>query len=195
MKRMLFGPGTIVLGGGAVLLIALLVVGFLLPKEWSAVADGRIEADIATVLPYLDSPEGWRSWTTWPDSTMRSGPERGAGSEIRWQDPELGSGSFRIDEASAAGVTYSVEVAGVGSPMVTRGRIELAPSGGATRLTWSEEGDLGTNPLMGWWGLWMDRLQGTELTKSIDQLGSAIDASVMPGTPLATSPADSTGVR
>lgn len=185
MKRGLFGPGTLVLGGGALLLIALLVVGFVLPKEWSATAEGRIDASVAEVLPYLDSPEGWRSWTTWPDSTTRSGPERGAGSEIRWADHELGSGSFRIDEAGAEGVSYAVEVTGVGSPMVTRGRIELVSTGTGTALRWSEEGDLGSNPLMGWWGLWMDRLQGTELRKSIDQLSAAIANGVEPGTPLA----------
>ena len=185
MKRMLFGPGTVVLGGGAVLLIALLVVGFLLPKDWAATAEGRVDATVAEVLPYLDSPEGWRSWTTWPDSTTRTGPVRGAGAEIRWEDAEVGSGSFRIEHADDRGVEYAVEVAGVGGPMITRGRIEVSASGGGTALVWSEEGDLGTNPLMGWWGLWMDRLQGTELGKSIDQLSAALEAGVTPGTPLA----------
>lgn len=193
MKRMLFGPGTFVLGGGALLLILLLVVGALLPKEWSATAEGRLEAAAAAVLPYLDSPEGWRSWTTWPDSTTRSGPERGEGAEIRWTDAEVGSGSFRIDRADAAGVEYSVEVAGVGSPMVTRGRVEIVEVDGGTTLRWFEEGDLGSNPLMGWWALWMDRLQSTELTKSIEQLRGALENGVEPGTPL-TVP-DSVSVR
>jgi len=174
MRRMLFGPGTIVLGGGAVLMIALLFIGFLLPKEWSAVAEGQIDAEVAEILPFLDSPEGWRIWTTWPDSTNRLGPERGAGSEIRWADAELGSGSFRIERAGSDGVSYAVEVAGVGRPLITRGRIELTPSSAGTVLRWSEEGDLGSNPLMGWWGLWMERLQGTELTKSINQLAAAL---------------------
>lgn len=174
MKRMLFGPGTIVLGGGALLLIGLLVIGAFLPKEWSAVAEGRIEAEVVDILPYLDSPEGWQNWTTWPDSTSRLGPERGAGSEIHWTDPELGSGSFSIERAGSDGVSYAVEVAGVGRPLITRGRIDLTPSTNGTVLRWTEEGDLGSNPLMGWWGLWMERLQGTELTKSINQLAAAL---------------------
>ncbi|MGB1842142.1 MAG: hypothetical protein ACPHWZ_13610, partial [Longimicrobiales bacterium] len=63
MTRSLFGPGTIVLGGGAVFLVIVLLIGFVLPTEWSASTSLRIEASAEELMPYLDSPEGWSTWT------------------------------------------------------------------------------------------------------------------------------------
>lgn len=170
----LFGPGTFVLGGGAIILIGLLVVGFFLPSEWSASAERSVDADPTAVLALLDAPEGWRQWTTWPDSTERHGPERGAGATMSWEDRELGSGSFRIEEASASAVSYAVEVAGVGGSLTTRGTISLTAAATGTTIRWEERGDLGNNPLMGWWGLTMERAQSRELAKSLDQLAAAL---------------------
>ena len=172
--RSLFGPGTFVLGGGAIILLALLVIGFFLPSTWEASADRLLDAEADSLLTYLDSPEGWRLWTTWPDSTMRTGPERGEGATMAWATRELGAGTFRIDAAAPDRVTYSVEVGGVGGSLTTSGTIRLTPEAGGTRLSWSESGDLGPNPLMGWWGLTMERSQSRELGKSLDQLESVL---------------------
>jgi hypothetical protein len=44
-------------------------------------------------------------------------------------------------------------------------------------VTWREEGDLGWNPLMGYWALSMNRAQSQELAKGLDRLRSvALDA-------------------
>jgi hypothetical protein len=37
-------------------------------------------------------------------------------------------------------------------------------------VRWREEGDLGRNPLMGYWALSMDGAQSDELQKSLDRL-------------------------
>jgi len=175
MIRGLFGPGTIVLGGGAVLMIAFLAVGFFLPGTWSATAETTIDAGPEVLLGYLDSPEGWRKWTPWPDSITRSGPERGPGARIAWESREFGSGSFQIEESTLAGVAYSVDVAGAGeNPMRTHGTVTLTPENGRTRVVWDESGDLGRNPLMGYWALSMDRAQSTELGKSLDRLAEVV---------------------
>ncbi len=178
MNRGLFGPGIFVLGGGAVLLLLFLLVGFLLPGSWEARAEATLGAPAADVLPFLDSPEGWAAWTEWPDSTTRTGPERGAGAAMSWSSRELGSGSFRIVEATAGRVVYAVRVEGTGgSALETRGAIVLTPADGGTSVTWSEAGDLGSNPLMGYWALTMDRAQSTELSKSLDRLAVLVDES------------------
>jgi carbon monoxide dehydrogenase subunit G len=176
MTRGLFGPGPIVLGGGAVLLLTFLGIGFLLPGGWSASAERTIPAEAEAVLALIDAPEGWLAWTPWPDSTTRSGPERGAGAQISWDNRELGAGRFRIEDADSRGVRYSVSVAGEGgSGMDTRGSLTLEPVAGGTRVRWIEEGDLGNNPLMGYWALAMDRAQSAELGKSLDRLAEVVD--------------------
>ncbi len=153
MIRGLFGPGTIVLGGGA-----LLLGGFL--------------------------AEAWQTWTPWPDSTERSGPERGAGSMISWNDRELGSGAFRIEAVDPLSVTYSVRVAGAGGgDMETRGSVQLTATSGGTLVAWLEEGDLGRNPLMGYWALAMERAQSAEMQKGLDRLSQQLRDAVEAGSP------------
>lgn len=171
--RGVFGPGTLVLGAAAVLLVSFLALGFVLPGRWEAGVEARLPVPASALRRYLDSPEGWQAWTTWPDSALvRTGPDRGAGSAISWDDPELGAGTLTIEEARADGVTYAVEVEGAGgSVMRTRGVVDLTPTDDSTVVRWRERGDLGANPLMGYWALFMGRAQSAEMQKSLDRLG------------------------
>ncbi|MDH3271612.1 MAG: SRPBCC family protein [Gemmatimonadota bacterium] len=172
MIRGVFGPGPIVLGGAAFLLVAFLGVGVALPGAWEARAEARLPATPGAIAAFLDSPEGWRAWTPWPDSGLtRSGPERGAGAAISWSDRELGTGTFRIDQADATSVRYSVEVEGAGGGNLrTSGSVTLRAEGAQTVVEWREEGDLGNNPLMGYWALAMKNAQSTEMAKGLDRL-------------------------
>lgn len=177
MSRSPFSPGVVILGGGAALLLVVLAVGFLLPADWEASASTRLDAPADTVFALLDAPEGWRAWTTWPDSgIVREGPERGAGAAMSWNDAELGRGRFTIAEAvPGERVSYTVEV-GDGA-MRTAGTLVLAEDDSGVVVSWEERGDLGRNPLMGYWALFMDEAQTAELQKSLDRLGAVVSDS------------------
>ena len=94
-------------------------------------------------------------------------------------------------------VSYRVEVND--GRMSTDGTLELNPEGAGTRVRWREEGDLGRNPLMGYWALSMDRAQSDELQKSLDRLALLLTDSsgavaADPGAPVdSTAMPDSTG--
>jgi|TARA_B100000809_G_scaffold12049_1_gene11187 hypothetical protein len=164
-----FSFGTKILGTGALILFSLLGLGVVLPATWEAEATILLPTTADAAFPYLDSPKGWLAWTPWPDSSTLSGPARGAGATMSWDDPEFGSGVFTIVQADAPRhVTYRVEVND--GRMSTDGTLELNPEGAGTRVRWREEGDLGRNPLMGYWALSMDGAQSDELQKSLDRL-------------------------
>lgn len=176
MSQAPFSIGTKILGGGALLLTAFLLIGFLLPAEWEADATRVIDGSAEAVLTYLDSPEGWQEWTPWPETGVeRTGPERGAGARLSWNDPDLGSGSFTLDAATAEQVTYKVDV-GEGT-MLSSGAVTLTSEDGRVRVRWHEEGDLGRNPLMGYWALSMGRAQSEEMAKGLERLDSLVTGS------------------
>jgi len=169
-----FSLGTVVLGGGGLLLTLFLLVGWLLPSSWEAEATLVIPAPPAAVYPLLDSPEGWQRWTPWPESgVQRSGVTRGGGATLSWDDPELGAGSFTIVSATEnQRVDYAVRVDE--GDMRTDGTLTLAPEGAGTRVQWREEGDLGWNPLMGYWALSLSRAQSEELAKGLERLRTLV---------------------
>ncbi|HIB09856.1 MAG TPA: hypothetical protein EYO20_08470 [Gemmatimonadetes bacterium] len=170
-----FGPGVTILGTGAVILILFLFVGILLPGTWSAEASALLPASPEATFRYLDSPSGWSRWTIWPDSGVQTiGPQRGEGSGFTWDDPELGTGVFTIVEIHPPkSIRYHVEMQGGG--MRIDGEIELSLEEGDTRVLWRESGNLGANPLMGYWALSMDRVQTSELEKSLDRLVQLVE--------------------
>jgi hypothetical protein len=165
-----FSFGTRILGAGAGLLLLALAVGFLLPATWSAERSSVMPLPPGDLFPFLDSPDGWREWTPWPDSgVVAEGPRRGRGSRLAWSSRDLGDGFFEImDTGEDAWVTYRVEVQG--GSMRTEGRIDLEALGEGTRLTWREEGDFGRNPLMGYWARFMKRAQEGEMDKGLARL-------------------------
>lgn len=176
MIRGPFSIGVWVLGGGALVLGGFLVVGLLLPGDWEADASRVIPAPAESVLAYLDSPEGWQQWTPWPENGVeRSGPARGAGARLSWADPDLGVGSFTLASTSEGRVEYAVDVQE--GAMLSSGSVTLTPENGGVRVDWHEEGDLGRNPLMGYWALSMGRAQSEELAKGLERLDSLVSGS------------------
>lgn len=168
-----FSIGTRILGGGAVLLTTFLLIGFLLPGTWESEASQVIPSSPEAVLSFLDSPEGWQEWTPWPENGVeRSGPERGAGARLAWDDPELGTGSFTLGATRPERVEYSVDV-GEGAMRAT-GVVTLTVEGDAVHVVWHEAGDLGRNPLMGYWALSMGRAQSEELSKGLERLAALV---------------------
>jgi len=182
-----FSVGTKILGTGAVLLLAFLLIGYLLPSDWEASASRVVPASADAVMPYLDAPEGWREWTPWPENGVsRQGPDHGAGATLSWDDPDLGSGSFTLETVAPDRVTYTVDV-GAGS-IIAHGTVTLTAEDGGVRIDWREEGDLGRNPLMGYWALSMDRAQGEEMAKGLERLeGLLTGGASAPGQPIADS--------
>ena len=61
--------------------------------------------------------------------------------------------------------------------MLSTGAVRLSPTPQGVRVDWHEEGDLGRNPLMGYWALSMGRAQSEELAKGLERLDSLVSDS------------------
>ncbi len=157
------------ISGMALVLLTFLGVGFALSGQWSAERDRVVGATPGEVHRVLADLAIWPEWSSigQVDGAL-STPSSGEGATLSWDDPEWGQGVFTLTEVDSDGVAYEVRVEG--GSLQTRGRIVLAPESAGTRVTWREEGDFGWNPLLAWFALGMDRVQGTEMEKSLDAL-------------------------
>ena len=151
-------------------LLVVVGVGFALPGTWQATSSRTLPLAAVDVYPYLASVEGWSRWTPMPfvEGDV-SGPFEGPGARLRWDDPQWGQGEWALTEADPPR-SMSYEVAVEQGSLRTWGRVELADAPQGTRITWTERGDFGWNPLLSWMALGMERMQGSEMQKSLDEL-------------------------
>jgi uncharacterized protein YndB with AHSA1/START domain len=151
-------------------IVAFVGAGLFLPGTWSAQATRVVGAPPDSVFALVGSPKRWDEWTPWPEIEFRyDGPAEGAGATRSWDAPRIGAGSFTITAAERPSqVDYQVALEG--EAHATRGSFRMQPVGGGTQVTWREEGDFGSNPLMGWAARSMRRRHGGELEARLGAL-------------------------
>lgn len=155
----------------AVLLLVVVAVGFALPGTWQARQLRELNAAPDQVFQYVSTVDGWSEWTPMPFvGGERSGPAQGPGATLSWDDPQWGEGSWTLTGVEAPrSMQYEVSVEG--GSLRTWGEVTLSPAGaGGTLIEWQERGDFGWNPLLSFMALGMSRMQGEEMSKSLDAL-------------------------
>jgi hypothetical protein len=156
-------------------LLAFVGVGFLLSGQWTAERARMLEATPEVIFPYLEDLEEWKHWSSMAQvEGQLSTPSRGPGAALTWDDPQWGAGRFELlGVEPLQWVEYRVSVED--GSMETRGRIQLAQGAEGTTLTWREQGDFGWNPLLSYFALGMERMQGDELDKALDRLQELVE--------------------
>ena len=164
---------------GLVVLIALVLgVGLLLPSAFKVERSVTIAAAPDVVYPLIAAPKEWARWSVWNrrDPNMQityGGPSSGNGARWSWDSKTEGKGAMRFTEGTAPErISYELSFPEFG--MTSTGRLLLTPVdvGGkpGTRVSWSNEGDMGGNPLNRWFGLFMDRLVGPDFEAGLANL-------------------------
>jgi hypothetical protein len=155
----------------AVLVVA---VGFLLPGTYRIQRSIVIDAPPDRIYPLVAAPRHWREWSIWnrrdPAMAMTFfGPESGAGAGWSWDSKTEGKGRMTFVTADPAkGFTYELFFPDVDS--TSTGEIRFEPQGSATRVTWTNAGSLGGNPLMHYMAALMDRMVGPDFEAGLANL-------------------------
>lgn len=153
-----------------------LLVGLLLPGTWKAEAETVFSAPPSSVFPFLDRMDRWVLWNPMPESgTLVVGPPSGVGAGIDWDDPQYGVGDVRI-RTSVENERVEYEVHIEGGNLRIHGSMVLAAEDGGTRLRWTEEGDFGWNPLMGYAARGMEGSQSEAMRLNLETLRALLDA-------------------
>jgi effector-binding domain-containing protein len=157
------------------LVVLVLAVGMLLPRNVHVERTITILAPRATVFALVDGFKSFSKWSPWaekdPNATYAfSGPDFGAGAKMSWTgDPKkVGSGSQEILEAKPFdAVTSQLDFGPQGKAVA---RFSLAPDGGGTKVTWRLDSDMGAGPVGRWFGLVMDRMIGPDFEHGLANL-------------------------
>lgn len=164
-----------------VIVILILGIGFLLPRQVHVERSITIDAPRATVFALVDGFRTFNKWSPWfdadPEATYTyDGPDFGVGAKMSWQgDPKkVGAGSQEIVETRAPELVKArLDFGEQGAATAT---YVLSREGPGTKVTWGFDTDLGGNPLARYTGLFFDRMIGADYEKGLGALKSLAES-------------------
>lgn len=160
--------------GLVVVVAALVAVGLMMPSQYRVERSARIEAVPEKVYALLADPREWKRWSVWnqrdPDmKIVYSGPASGAGAAWAWDSKSEGKGRMSFTRVEAPRlIEYALEFPDMGS--TSKGALKLAPEGAATTVAWTNEGDVGQNPVYRLFVPFMDAMVGKDFAAGLANL-------------------------
>jgi len=164
-------------------LVAVFLVGAaLISPTYRVERSATINAPAAKIYPLIAAPNAWTGWTVWnrnePDMKIAfSGPASGQGAKWEWEGStspgfSVSGGNRSSMEFTAAEPDKSIRyrLGFVEMNMYSTGALTLTPAGNATRISWTNEGDVGKNPLMRWFAPFMDSMMGPDFEGGLANL-------------------------
>jgi uncharacterized protein YndB with AHSA1/START domain len=153
------------------LVVLLLLIGYFLPGTFTVVRSVEIAAAPEKVYGLVADPRAWKAWSAWNrrDPQMQvtySGPPSGAGAKWEWKSASQGDGAMTLTAAEPARrVAFDLYFPDFGT--TSKGELRFEPKGGATRVTWTMNGDMGANPLYHWFALGADGMVGKDFDEGL----------------------------
>lgn len=154
------------LGLVVALAVVLVAGGWLLSSKFSVSRSVSINAAPDKVYPLIADPRAWKQWSVWNqrDPAMAitySGPPSGAGAAWAWKSGSEGDGKMTFTAADLdKRLAYDLYFPDFGT--TSTGELTLKPQGSSTLVTWTMNGDMGTNPLFRWFALFADSMVGKD---------------------------------
>lgn len=167
-----------IIAGLAVVVLLLAVVAFLFPRQYRIERSLVMKAKPDIVLPQVADLRSWKSWSAWHerDPNMKlsySEKTTGIGAWSAWDSKKEGNGKMTITAQAPTKVDYLLEFLDV--DMKALGTIELASDPTGVRVVWSTTGDLGMNPVNRWFGLFLDKLIGTDFERGLANMKKLVE--------------------
>ena len=158
---------------GAIVLV-ILAAGFMMPSAFSVQRSVEINAAPRKIYDLIVEPRKWKDWSVWTrrDPDMRitySGPPFGMGAKWSWVSKSEGTGTMEFTRVEPdRTVEYALSFPEYN--MRSTGALRIEPSGNASRVTWTNSGDVGANPLKHYLALMMDRMVGPDFEGGLANL-------------------------
>ncbi len=169
-----------ILGAVAVLFVALVAIGMLLPREVTVARSIEIDAPAEKVFPQINSLKAMADWSPWmdrdPDMVVTYNEvATGDGAVMEWQSDQRDVGSGR-QEITESNLNESVVTAlDFGDMGLAEAKLLLAEAQGNTVVTWTLDADMGAGPLGRWMGLMMDNWVGTDYEIGLGRLKELVE--------------------
>ena len=167
-----------VVGALALLVVA---VGYFLPSAFEVKRSIDIAAPPARVYDLVADPRLWEKWSAWAKRDPKmdvafSGPPFGQGAKWSWKSKTEGTGSMEFVRVEPnRRIEYVLAFPEYN--MKSGGTWTFDAAGSGTRVTWTNAGDVGGNPLKHYLAVMMDRMVGPDFEQGLANLKGVAEKS------------------
>jgi uncharacterized protein YndB with AHSA1/START domain len=160
----------VVVGLAAILFVG----GYFLSPKFTVTRTATINAPADKVYALIADPREWKKWSAWNqrDPAMEitySGPPSGAGAKWAWKSKSQGDGEMTFTKAEIGrSLDYSLYFPDFKT--TSSGGFVFTPEGNATKVAWTMNGDMGSNPLFRWFALNADNMVGKDFSEGLANL-------------------------
>jgi hypothetical protein len=163
------------------ILLALVIIGFMLPSHYKVERSIIINASQQDIFPHVANLKKWQNWGLWfkhhPNMTITySGQVGRVGMKSLWVSSTRESGEIEIIGLEKNHrLVYSLNLSD--TQMSSTGEIVLSKVEGGTKVVWMDYGDVGINPINRYFAFFMDYLIGSDFELGLDNLKLVAEAS------------------
>lgn len=164
--------------------VLVILVSLILPREFVIERSIDINASSEQVFPYISNLRAWEKWSAWPeqDSTLKfnyEGSSVGIGAVQKWDGEITGKGSVTITGSDPRkGIDYTMTMSDGNLKLSGNIHFKMLKSGDL-ELTWTTNGNLGGNPLMRYFGLFVDSALGPDYEKGLGNLKGLVEKDIL----------------
>ena len=155
-----------------IIVVILLVTGYFLPRKIYLERSMQMNAPVETIFNQVNSMQNWSRWSPWlvMDSSVRivcSGPDSGVGSGFSYKSDQDPSNKGKLTISCSVpydSILIDMDFLDKGKA-ISKFLFKSLEKG--TRVTWIMESDLGNDPISRWFGLFTDKMVGTDFEKGL----------------------------
>ncbi|WP_165784686.1 SRPBCC family protein [Solitalea longa] len=165
LKNLLIGLVSIVL--------LLYVISFFLPSEYTVTRTAVIKAPVDRVFNEFNDFQHWLKWNAFDDDFpdikyTTTEPSTGMGAKQSWVSEQMNGSMTIIESAPNQHIKLLLMFEGFDDPLIATIQFEAVPEG--TKVTWTDQGKLGKNPVYKYMGLMMDKMMGKNMEQSFENI-------------------------
>ncbi len=163
-----------------VILVIAVLVSYLLPGKYYVGRSIVVDADKELIYDQFCDFNNWENWTPWGQSMDSTASYEIVGSPCEvgaiqsWTGNIVGEGQLLIT-AVVPNEKMEYELAFDGGKYKSDGSFIIEPQEDKFLLTWTDEGDLGYNPVARYMGLFMENMIGPDFEKGLSNLKSYVE--------------------
>jgi effector-binding domain-containing protein len=163
-----------------IIIVLLVIVAFFLPMKYKVERTTVMKGDKVVVYDLTSNLGKWDLWTPWTKKTDSTavfeliGTDGQVGTLRKWDGKVIGNGQMTITQL-IPGELVAYDLSFQKGKYTSKGKLIIETTGDSTRVSWTDEGDLGYNPISRYMGLFMGKMMAPEFDKGLAKLKKVVE--------------------